>query len=281
MTRSDSHHKTVKVLVLTGYGLNCDFETAYAFELAGAVSTRVHINALISREVFLKDYDILVFDGGFSWGDDHGAGVLEAVRIRSNMREELREFIEARKLILGICNGFQALVNLGLLPGFNGDNETREVALTFNDCGNFRNDWVPLLGDSRSPCVFTKGVTRIELPIRHGEGKFYAAPEVIKRLVDNGQVVFRYATPQWEAAQGQFPFNPNGSVHDIAGICDSTGRVFGLMPHPEGFNHWTNHPDWTRTKEAMKRRGQSIPPELTAGVQILKNGVDYIRETFH
>lgn len=270
---------SVHVLVLTGYGLNCDLETAYAFELAGAVSTRVHINALISGEARLKDYDILVFDGGFSWGDDHGAGVLEAVRLKSNIGEAVCEFIEAKKLIIGICNGFQALVNLGLLPGFDGDHDTRDVALTFNDCGNFRDDWVPLLGNPDSPCVFTRGITRTELPIRHGEGKFYASQEVIKHLIDNGQVVFQYATPQGEAAQGQFPFNPNGSVHDIAGICDPTGRIFGLMPHPEAFNHWTNHPDWTRMKEAMKRYGQSPPPELTAGVQILKNGVDYIRES--
>jgi phosphoribosylformylglycinamidine synthase I len=281
MTRSDSHGKAVHVLVLTGYGLNCDLETAHAFELAGAVSTRVHINSLISGEARLKDYDILVFDGGFSWGDDHGAGVLEAVRLKSNIDEAICEFIEAKKLIIGICNGFQALVNLGLLPGFDGDHETRDVALTFNDCGNFRDDWVPLLGNPDSPCVFTRGITQTELPIRHGEGKFYASQEVIKRLIDNGQVVFQYATPQGKAAQGQFPFNPNGSVHDIAGICDPTGRIFGLMPHPEAFNHWTNHPDWTRMKEAMKRHGQSPPSDLTAGVQILKNGVDYIRQTFH
>ena len=274
-----THERRVHVVVLTGYGLNCDYETAYAFELAGGVAHRVHINALISGEASLEEYDILVFDGGFSWGDDHGAGVLEAVRLKSNIGEAVCEFIEAKKLIMGICNGFQALVNLGLLPGFDGDHDTRDVALTFNDCGNFRDDWVPLLGNPDSPCVFTRGITRTELPIRHGEGKFYASPEVIKRLIDNGQVVFQYATPQGEAAQGQFPFNPNGSVHDIAGICDPTGRIFGLMPHPEAFNHWTNHPDWTHMKEAMKRHGQSSPPDLTAGVQILKNGVDYIRES--
>jgi len=199
------------------------------------------------------------------------------VRLRSNIGDALFEFIEDGKLVLGICNGFQALVNLGLLPGFDKDYRTRKVALTFNDCGNFRDDWVPLLGNPESPCVFTKGVTRIELPIRHGEGKFYASPDVIKRLIDNRQVVLRYATPSGEAAQGQHPFNPNGSVHDIAGICDSTGRIFGLMPHPEAFNHWTNHPDWTRVKESLKRKGQSTPQELTAGVQILKNGVDYVR----
>ena len=280
MTRGERHGKTVHVLVLTGYGLNCDFETAYAFELAGALSTRVHINALISRETFLKDYDILVFDGGFSWGDDHGAGVLEAVRIGSNIGDALFEFIEDGKLVLGICNGFQALVNLGLLPGFDENYKTRQVALTFNDCGNFRDDWVPLLSNPESPCVFTEGVTRIELPVRHGEGKFYASPDVIERLIDNRQVVLRYATPSGEAAQGQYPFNPNGSIHDIAGICDSTGRIFGLMPHPEAFNHWTNHPDWTRVKESLKRKGQPIPQELTAGVRILKNGVDYIKRKY-
>ena len=280
MTRSETHGKTVHALVLTGYGLNCDFETAYAFKLAGAVSTRVHINSLISGETSLKDYEILVFDGGFSWGDDHGAGVLQAVRLRSNIGDALSEFIEEGKLVLGICNGFQALVNLGLLPGFDEDYKTRQVALTFNDCGNFRDDWVSLLGNPESPCVFTKGVTRIELPIRHGEGKFCASPEAIRRLIDNRQVVLRYATPSGEAAQGQYPFNPNGSIHDIAGICDSTGRIFGLMPHPEAFNHWTNHPDWTRVKESLKRKGQPMPQDLTAGVQILKNGVDYIKREY-
>lgn len=280
MTQHKTHNREIHVLVLTGYGLNCDHETAYAFELAGAVATRVHINSLIWGEQTLKDYDILVFDGGFSWGDDHGAGVLEAVRFRSNMGESLLEFIGEGKLVLGICNGFQALVNLGLLPGFEGDYKRREVALTFNDCGNFRDDWVVLQGNPDSPCVFTRGLTKMELPIRHGEGKFYASPEVIQRLIDHNQVVLQYATPDGDVAGEQFPHNPNGSVHDIAGICDATGRVFGLMPHPEALNHWTNHPEWTRVKEAMKRQGQITPPGITAGVQILKNGVDYLKSMF-
>ncbi|MGD9022453.1 MAG: phosphoribosylformylglycinamidine synthase subunit PurQ, partial [Deltaproteobacteria bacterium] len=186
-------------------------------------------------------------------------------------------FIEEGKLILGICNGFQALVNLGLLPGLRGDYARREVALTFNDCGNFRDDWVTLLENPDSPCAFSSGVGQMELPIRHGEGKFYAAPDVVARLRDNNQVVFQYATTDGEAARGKFPFNPNGSVYDIAGICDATGRVFGLMPHPEAFNHWTNHPDWTRLKEAMRRRGQVPPTGLTPGVEMLKNGVDFIK----
>jgi phosphoribosylformylglycinamidine synthase len=270
--------KTVQVLILTGFGLNCDYETAYAFELAGGVATRVHINSLISGEHALRDHDILVIDGGFSWGDDHGAGVLQAVRLRSNIGPAILEFIDSGKLVLGICNGFQTLVNLGLLPALDRNYETRQVGLTCNDCGSFRDDWVSLLGNPDSPCVFTKRITQIELPIRHGEGKLSASPEVINQLVNNGQVVLQYATPNGELADGQFPFNPNGSVHDIAGICDPTGRVFGLMPHPEAFNHWTNHPDWTRTKEFMKRRGDPIPSGLAPGVQILKNGVDYIKQ---
>lgn len=279
MTPSDNHKRRVHVLVLTGYGLNCDFETAYAFELAGAVSDRVHINTLISREVSLADYNILVFDGGFSWGDDHGAGVLEAVRLRHNIGDALHRFIDEGGLVLGICNGFQALVNLGFLPGFDGDYKTRRVALTFNDCGNFRDDWVTLLANPKSPCVFTRKIARLELPVRHGEGKLVAPPEVIERLVDQQQVVFQYATPTGDVAQGRFPYNPNGSVNDIAGICDPSGRIFGLMPHPEAFNHWTNHPDWTRMKALMKRQGQSIKPELTVATKIFKNAVDYVHGT--
>ncbi len=278
MTQRNAEKTRARVIVLAGFGLNCDIETAYAFELAGAVADRVHINALIAGEASLADYDILVFDGGFSWGDDHGAGVLEAVRLKYNIGEALQEFIEKGKLVLGICNGFQALVNLGFLPGFDGDYERRSVALTFNDCGNFRDDWVTLLGNAHSPCVFTRGITKIELPVRHGEGKFYASPEVIQRLIGQQQVVFQYATPAGEIAQGKFPHNPNGSVLDIAGICDPTGRVFGLMPHPEAFNHWTNHPDWTRKKVLMRREGKSINFEETLGTKIFKNAVAYIEK---
>lgn len=266
----------VRVLVLTGFGLNCDVETAYAFQLAGALARRVHMNALISREVSLNDYHILVFDGGFSWGDDHGAGVLAAVRLKYNIGEALRRFIDDGKLVLGICNGFQVLVNLGFLPGFDGNYEKRLVALTCNDCGNFRDDWVNLLANPESPCIFTRGIGQLDLPVRHGEGKFYASPETIQRLVNEKQVVLQYATPDGAVAQGKFPYNPNGSVLDIAGICDPTGRVFGLMPHPEAYNHWTNHPDWTRTRVPMMRKGKPIIEEDTIGTKIFKNAVSYM-----
>jgi len=252
-------------------------ETAYAFDKAGAVAERVHINSLIWGEISLKAYDVLVFGGGFSWGDDHGAGVLQAVRFKSNMGEALRRFIDAGKLVLGICNGFQALVNLGLLPGFDGDYTARRVALTNNDCGNFRNDWITLTANTEAPCVFTKGISRMELPIRHGEGKFYASKDVVRRLVDERQVVFQYAMPSGDLAQGKFPHNPNGSVLDIAGICDPTGRILGLMPHPEAYNHWTNHPDWTREKVRMKRRREPVRRDQTMGIDIFKNAIDYVQ----
>jgi phosphoribosylformylglycinamidine synthase len=226
--------------------------------------------------VSLDDFQIMVFVGGFSWGDDHGAGVIQAVRLKTNLGDKILEFVDRGNLVLGICNGFQTLVNLGLLPGFRGDYKTRSIALTFNDCGNFRDDWVVLKVNS-SPCVFTKGFDLLELPIRHGEGKFYSGKAVIERLFENNQVVIQYALPDGNPAEGRFPFNPNGSINDIAGICDPTGRIFGLMPHPEAFNHWTNHPDWTRDKEIMKRGNKKPDSNLTMGIRIFKNGVDFIK----
>ncbi|MBW2601925.1 MAG: phosphoribosylformylglycinamidine synthase subunit PurQ [Deltaproteobacteria bacterium] len=279
MTQAQGGTKKVRVLVLAGYGLNCDHETAHAFDLAGGASHRIHINDLISGRVLLQDYDILVLGGGFSWADDHGAGVLEAVRLQHNIGEALQRFIEEGKLVLGICNGFQALVNLGFLPGFDADYKQKRVALTYNDCGNFRDDWVNLTANQQSPCVFTKGITELELPIRHGEGKFIAPVEVIKRLADQGQIVFQYATPEGAVAGGNFPYNPNGSVEDIAGVCDPTGRIFGLMPHPEAFNHWTNHPGWTRRKVLSKRQGRRIDTELPVAMKIFKNAVEHMQET--
>lgn len=269
----------VHALVLTGYGLNCDHETAHACELAGARATRVHINALIDGSVNLADFQLMVFIGGFSWGDDHGAGVIQAVRMKTNIGDSLLEFIGNGNLVLGICNGFQTLVNLGLLPGFDGDYRSRSVALTANDRGNFRDDWVSLAVHPDSPCVFTRGIDSLELPIRHGEGKFYAENAVIERLIQNNQVALRYALPDGTPADGQFPCNPNGSLHDIAGICDPTGRVFGLMPHPEAFNHFTNHPDWTRTLEMRKRGGtEALSLHVSGlGIQLFQNAVQEIQ----
>lgn len=267
----------IKALVLTGYGLNCDNETAYAFELAGAQAECVHINALIDGTVSLEDFQIMAFIGGFSWGDDHGAGVVQAVRMKTNIGDKLLDFVARGNLVIGICNGFQCLVNLGLLPGIEADYTRRSVALTYNDCGNFRDHWVNLHINPKSPCVFTKGLTQIELPVRHGEGKFVSSAPILDTLLAHNQVAVQYAHADGQPAGGDFPANPNGSVHDIAGICDPTGRIFGLMPHPEGFNHWTNHPDWPMEKERVKRGLADPPSSITPGIQMFKNAVDYFK----
>lgn len=277
--------KSVKALVLTGYGLNCDYETDYALKLAGAESHRIHINELVMGEKFgtparLEDYHVLVFGGGFSWADEHGAGVLLASKMKFSVGEDIERFIDEGKLVLGICNGFQAIVNLGLLPGFNGSRHERCVAITYNDSGNFRDAWVNLKVNPNSPCVFTKELSSLELPVRHGEGKFYAADENIERLFSGNQVVMQYADENGNEAQQQWPLNPNGSLRDIAAICDPTGRIFGIMPHPEAFHHFTNHPDWARRKEALSRQRKALESEEGDGLRIFKNAVDYIRGKF-
>jgi phosphoribosylformylglycinamidine synthase len=268
--------KNVNVLIMTGFGLNCDNETAHAFQLAGAKIRFVHINSLINGDARLEDFQIMVFIGGFSWADDHGAGVVQAMRLKTNIGERILEFVDQGNLVLGICNGFQALVNLGLLPGFGRDFTRRSVALTFNDCGNFRDQWVYLKTNSASPCVFTRGIDTAQFPVRHGEGKFYADDDTLARLLENNQIALQYADTEGNLAQGRFPFNPNGSLHDVAGICDSTGRIFGLMPHPEAYNHWSNHPDWTRDREKLRRQGQTLKSGPTVGIRMLQNAVDYI-----
>jgi len=276
--------KQVKAMVLTGYGLNCDYETDFSLKLAGAESHMVHINELVTGDktgpgVRLEDYHILVFGGGFSWADDHGAGVLMAAKLKHHLGEQIERFVREEKLILGICNGFQCLVNLGLIPGFDGKRHDRSLAITCNTSGNFIDAWVNLKVNQESPCVFTKGLSGLEFPVRHGEGRFYAADDIIEELFRNNQVVLQYADEKGDEARGKWPVNPNGSIGDIAGICDPRGRVFGLMPHPEAYNHYTNHPDWTRKREELQRKGGRPLSEEGEGVKIFRNAVEYIRNT--
>lgn len=274
--------KRIKALVLTGFGLNCDYETDFSLKLAGAESHRIHINELIgvargSDKVNLGQFQILVFGGGFSWADDHGAGVLMAAKLKRHLGAELKRFVQDGNLVIGICNGFQALVNLGLLPGFDEAYDQRLVAITYNDSGNFVDAWVTLRVNEAAACVFTKGLSGMELPVRHGEGKVVAEMDTIKALLENRQVVMQYAGEDGTAAQGKWPFNPNGSIQDIAGICDPTGRVFGLMPHPEAFNHFTNHPNWTNQREALSRQGKTPVSQDGEGIRIFQNAVEYLR----
>jgi len=243
-------------LVLTGFGINCDYETAHALELAGFEADLVHLNDLAADREKMDQYHLLVVPGGFSWADDHGAGVLLAHRLRS-LAGELKDFVDSGRLVIGICNGFQALVNLGILPAL--DNLwRREVALIANDCGNFRDDWVTLSFNPACPSVFTRGLETMDLPVRHGEGKLYARPETLIRLEEEHLVAARYAMPDGRPAKGRFPFNPNGSLGDIAALSDPSGRVLGVMPHPEAHHHLTNHPHWARRVDAVRRRGQAV-----------------------
>ena len=262
-----------RVLVLTGYGINCDGESETAFNLACGAAERVHINDLIAGAKKLGDYQILIFPGGFSFGDDVASGKVLALRAKANLGDEILRFIDDGKLILGVCNGFQVMAKFGLLADAGGDYRTQRVTLAVNDSNRYEDRWV-YLKRVNDKCVWTKGVDRIYLPVAHGEGKFFAAPEILAALEKNNQVGYRYATEEFEPAQGTFPANPNGSLHDIAGLCDPSGRIYGMMPHPERFLHFTNHPRWTRIKDQLKREGKRAP-EVGDGLQIFKNGVNY------
>lgn len=258
---------TVKALVLTGFGINCDQETEQAFVRAGAEVTRIHLSDLLNDPALLDDAHIFAVPGGFSYGDHVASGKILANRLRHQLQDALKKFIGEGKLIIGICNGFQVLVKMGILPFF--DNAcSREVTLTVNDSGRFENRWVHLAVPENTPCVWLKGVRQLTLPVRQGEGKFIARnEEVLKRLDAEGLVAMRYVRPDGSAAAGEFPFNPSGAVDDIAAICDPSGRIFGLMPHPEAFLHGLNHPEWTRL--GLDEEGE--------GLTLFKNAVDYAR----
>ncbi len=268
----------IRAIVTTGYGTNCEVEMAHAVRLGGAdVVDIVHLSDLLDGSVRLADYQFLNLPGGFLDGDNLGAAQAGAHRLKyatikgSDRRliDEILEFVERGGLVLGICNGFQLLVKTGLLPGFDGDYTKRLVSLTYNDSGRFEDRWVTLTTNPDSPCIFTRGIDTLEVPVRHGEGKFVAKDDgVLERLKREGLIVFQYADPATLEATMAYPQNPNGSVEAIAGITDPTGRIFGLMPHPEAFTHRTNHPKWTRLDL----------PEEGAGVAIFKNACDYLKE---
>jgi phosphoribosylformylglycinamidine synthase len=248
----------VKTLILTGYGINCDYETEHAFKLAGSQTERVHVNDLIAGKRRLDGYQILALPGGFSYGDDIAAGKVLASKMLTNLDAEVRRFVDDGKLAIGVCNGFQVMVKYALLPRVGG----QEATLTFNDSGKFEDRWVYMKAP-KSKCVWTRGIDTIYLPVRHGEGKLVAPDSVIKRMHERGQVALQYCDANGKTGVG-YPLNPNGSTDGIAGVCDETGRVFGLMPHPEAFLYRTNHPRWTRENVAEG-----------AGLRVFRNAVEY------
>lgn len=259
-----------RVCILRTAGTNCDQETAFAFEKAGGLAERVHINKLISRSSNLENYHILALPGGFTYGDDIAAGKILANELRHRLIEQIRRFIQKGRLIIGICNGFQILVKSGLLPG-NLD-LTQEASLTINDSAKFEDRWVYLRTKGSKlkvkRCVWTKGLPDIiYLPVAHGEGKFKTMDNsVLERLKKNNQIVFQYSDQKGKLSS--YPDNPNGSEDNIAGICDNTGRILGLMPHPERHIEASQHPQGT-SRDKQKKEAD--------GLKIIKNGVEYAR----
>jgi len=280
----------IRVMVMRAAGINCDVETQHAWALAGAEVERVHLNRVIERPAMLDDFQIITFPGGFSYGDDIAAGRIFAAQVRRRLIDELRAFVDADKLVLGICNGFQILVQAGLLP-YGGDSgggqgEAPRCTITYNEPPGFQDRWITLFAHE-SPCVFIEPGRTYEMPIAHGEGRvvFQDGPS-LERIIEAGQNALCYVPPgvtktaaietaneaTWlggrdKHSADQTPYNPNGSHADIAGLCDPTGRVLGLMPHPERFVTWTQHPAWTSAPQR----------EAGDGLAIFRRALSYFR----
>lgn len=263
-----------KCLVLSGFGINCEVETSTALKLAGAKHVEItHISDIISGAKRIKDYKFIVFPGGFLDGDDLGSAKVQVNRfrhsvitsIRRKLSEELINFVEKDNLALGICNGFQFMVKLGLLPATGNQTLKQEATLTFNDSNRFEDRWVWLKVNQKSPCIFTKGLEKLYLPVRHGEGKFLTSKTIFYDIKKLELHALQYADKNNNPTM-EYPLNPNGSMFSVAGITDKTGRLFGLMPHPEAFLFKTNHPKWTR---------ENIhEPD---GLKIFKNAINYLK----
>ena len=254
------------VLVLRSPGTNCDEETAHAFERAGANPNAVHVNEIISTPKKLNDFQIICVPGGFSFGDDISGGKVLALQLQHNLADALQQFREDGKLILGFCNGFQVLLKAQLLV--HNEFDGPPATLTWNDSGRYRDCWVHLAIDNEL-CVFLKDVDRLQLPVAHAEGKFMTRnKQVLDYLEVNHQLAMKYCKPTGPNGHVPFPFNPNGAQANVAGICDETGRVFGLMPHPERFLDKTNHPSWTQP---------SAIDGLSTGKVIFDNAVSYFK----
>ena len=271
--------KQVRAIVISGNGTNCEREVANACRLAGAdVVDIVHVAELLSGRARLDDYHFLNLAGGFLDGDDLGSAKAGANRLThaivkgsaETLSDQLQRFIADGKLIMGVCNGFQLMTKMGLLPALCGDYRKQSATLTFNDGGRFEDRWCYLKVDQKSPCVFTSGLDGIYLPVRHGEGKFVVESDsVLQEIEAKHMAVVKYSDSDYQSPVMEYPLNPNGSVAAIAGVCDETGRLFGLMPHPEAYLHRTHHPRWTREPDL---------PEDGMGLFLYNNAVKYIRE---
>lgn len=263
-----------KALVLTGYGINCEEETAKCFNKTGSTAEIVHINDIIDGGKKLNNYQILALPGGFAYGDDTGSGNALANKIRNNLEEEMFKFAKQDKLIIGICNGMQIMANLGLIPAVDKYGE-RQAALMHNKTARLECRWVWLKRASEK-CIWTKNIDFLHVPIAHGEGNFYAEPQILTKMKKNDQIAFQYIKEDGSAANGEFPYNPNGALEDIAGVCDPTGRIFAMMPHPERFYSFENEDGWELAKEKLIRAGKPLP-KAGDGLKIFENAAKYFK----
>ncbi len=272
--RDGLKRKGPKTIIMGGYGINCERETAFAFQHAGADPETVHLNDLIENKRLLEDCNILVFPGGFSMGDDTGSGLAYANMMRNHLEEELEAFRQRDTLALGICNGFQIMTHLGFFPASTDRYGRQETSLVFNTSARYIDTWVNLGIDHQSDCIWARDIYDLMfMPIAHGEGRFYAESTILGLLEHQGQVAFRYVNPDGTNAK-EGPANPNGSLDDIAGICDPSGRFLGMMPHPERAILAIQDPRYTSERERMKRAGQELREE-THNIKIFRNAVKY------
>jgi phosphoribosylformylglycinamidine synthase I len=269
--------EAVKVCVMRVGGTNCDAETRRAFRELGVQAETVHVNELVKRGNLLE-YNVLVFPGGFSFGDYVRSGVIFARSLSVKLGKEIETFVDEGRPILGICNGFQILVEYGLLPGFEGTSAYPEATLTTNVPQGFKCQWIYLKNENKGKCLFTSKVPTgkvLRMPIAHGEGRFLFPVEkeqqMLDRLIDNDMMVFRYCGKKGNVADGKYPTNPNGAFHDIAGICNKEGTIFGLMPHPERALYWWQQPDWTR---------QTQMPQYGDGKLVFESLIDHLTKKF-
>ena len=255
-----------KVIVMSGYGVNSEMETKYAFEQSGAEAEIVHINDVKK----LDDYQILVFPGGFAHGDDTGSGNAYANKMRNKLWDDVSKFVAQDKLVLGVCNGCQVLANLGLIPGLNGEYGERKIGMMHNVKARLECRWVDLKVTSEK-CIWTRDIDIIRCPVANGEGRFYMEDDVLAAVKDGDQIAFKYFP-----FDSGYPVNPSGSIEDIAAVCDPSGRIMGIMPHPERNLSFYNQDDWPLLKEAARREGKDLPEEGD-GLKMFKNAVLYFK----
>mgnify|MGYP003402444567 FL=1 len=256
--------KKPKIIIMSGYGLNCEEETQFAFNKAGGQADIVHINDLIKNPKILSKYNILAFPGGFSYGDDTGSGKAYANKMKNHLAKELKAFVEKDTLIIGICNGFQIVTNLGLLPG----------GLMHNSGGKYLDRWVDMEVKGKSPWL--SGIKKISLPIAHGEGRYIIDSKKYAQMKKGSEIALVYTKGDICRYQN-LEANPNGAMHDIAGVLGYNGRVFGLMPHPERAMFFHHRPDFQLQKEVLKRKGGKLPAD-GEGIVLFKNAVNYFKK---